>query len=80
MTGSGFVTLTSTLASTGTVPPAGAGILLGVDRFMSEARALTNFVGNTVATLAVARFEKALDLPKARAMLDGKPQASEPLA
>jgi len=80
VTGSGFVTLTSTLASTGTVPPAGAGILLGVDRFMSEARALTNFVGNTVATLAVARFEKALDLPKARAMLDGKPQASEPLA
>lgn len=71
VTGSGFVTLTSTLASTGTVPPAGAGVLLGVDRFMSEARALTNFVGNTVATLAVARFEKGLDLPKARAILDG---------
>lgn len=77
VTGSGFVTLTSTLASTGTVPPAGAGILLGVDRFMSEARALTNFVGNTVATLAVARFEKALDLPKARAVLDGAPAPGE---
>ncbi len=75
VTGSGFVTLTSTLASTGTVPPAGASILLGVDRFMSEARALTNFVGNTVATLAVARFEGALDLERARHALALKPEA-----
>ena len=69
VTGSGFVTLTSTLASTHSVPPAGASIILGVDRFMSEARALTNFVGNTVATLAVARFERALDLERAQRML-----------
>jgi aerobic C4-dicarboxylate transport protein len=69
VTGSGFVTLAATLASTGTVPVAGLTLLLGVDRFMSEARALTNMMGNAVATIVVARWEKELDLERARATL-----------
>ena len=69
VTGSGFVTLAATLAATRSVPVAGLTLLLGVDRFMSEARALTNFIGNAVATLVVARWERDLDLDKARAVL-----------
>lgn len=69
VTGSGFVTLAATLASTGTIPVAGLVLLLGVDRFMSEARALTNFIGNAVATLVVARWEGALDRDHVRAVL-----------
>jgi len=57
VTGSGFVVLASTLAATKTVPLEGLAILLGVDRFMSEARAITNFIGNGVATLVIARSE-----------------------
>ncbi len=75
VTGSGFVTLAATLQSVGTVPVAGLSLLLGIDRFMSEARALTNLVGNAVATLVVARWEGALDLEKARATLEPKPDA-----
>ena len=71
VTGSGFVTLAATLSTTGSVPVAGITLLLGIDRFMSEARALTNFVGNAVATLVVARWEKELDLETAKAVLDG---------
>jgi len=70
VTGSGFVTLAATLAATGNVPVAGLTLLLGVDRFMSEARSLTNFVGNAVATLVVARWENALDLTRAKRVLD----------
>ena len=66
VTGSGFVTLAATLAATGSVPVAGITLLLGIDRFMSEARALTNCVGNAVATLVVARWENELDLDQAR--------------
>ena len=69
VTGSGFVTLAATLSSTGTVPVAGLVLLLGIDRFMSEARALTNFVGNAVATLVVSRWEGELDIAQARAAL-----------
>jgi len=69
VTGSGFVTLAATLASTGKVPVTGLVLLLGIDRFMSEARALTNFVGNAVATLVVARWEGALDVGLARRRL-----------
>jgi aerobic C4-dicarboxylate transport protein len=69
VTGSGFVTLAATLSSTGTVPVAGVSLLLGIDRFMSEARALTNMVGNTVATLVVARWEGELDVEHARRMI-----------
>lgn len=72
VTGSGFITLAATLAATGNVPVAGLTLLLGVDRFMSEARSLTNFVGNAVATLVVARWEDALDLERAKGVLDGR--------
>ncbi|MFM8331670.1 MAG: cation:dicarboxylate symporter family transporter [Candidatus Methylumidiphilus sp.] len=61
VTGGAFVTLAATLAAQDALPVAGLALLLGVDRFMSEARALTNLVGNAVAVLAVARWEKALD-------------------
>lgn len=61
VTGSGFVVLASTLAATRTVPLEGLALLLGVDRFMSEARAITNFIGNAVATLVVARSEGQFD-------------------
>jgi aerobic C4-dicarboxylate transport protein len=71
VTGGGFVTLAATLQSIGTIPIAGLSLLLGIDRFMSEARALTNFMGNAVATLVVARWEGAWDREKARAILLG---------
>jgi aerobic C4-dicarboxylate transport protein len=69
VTGSGFVTLAATLSTTGSVPVAGLTLLLGIDRFMSEARALTNMIGNAVATIVVARWEKELDLDKARELV-----------
>jgi aerobic C4-dicarboxylate transport protein len=78
VTGSGFVTLAATLASTGTVPVAGLTLLLGIDRFMSEARALTNLVGNAVATLVVARWEGALDVARAKSVLAGGEPAPLP--
>lgn len=65
VTGSGFITLAATLAATGKIPVAGMALILGVDRFMSEARAITNFIGNAVATLVVAKWEGALDESKA---------------
>lgn len=61
VTGSGFVVLAATLASTGTIPVASIALILGIDRFMSEARALTNLIGNGVATIVIAKSEKALD-------------------
>lgn len=61
VTGSGFIVLASTLAATRTVPVEGVALLLGVDRFMSEARAITNLIGNGVATLVVSRSEGAFD-------------------
>jgi aerobic C4-dicarboxylate transport protein len=54
------------------VPVAGLALILGIDRFMSEARALTNFIGNSVATLVVAKWCKALDSDKLKAVLDGE--------
>lgn len=69
VTGSGFVTLAATLSTTGSVPVAGITLLLGIDRFMSEARALTNIVGNAVATVVVSKWEKELDVEKAKATL-----------
>ena len=59
--GSGFIVLASTLAATRTVPVEGLAIVLGVDRFMSEARAIVNLIGNGVATLVVSRLEGAFD-------------------
>lgn len=64
VTGSGFVTLAATLASVGKIPVAGLALILGIDRFMSEARALTNLIGNAVATIVVARWEGELDRVK----------------
>lgn len=61
VTGAGFITLAATLAVVPDVPVAGLALILGVDRFMSEARALTNFVGNCVATVVVAKWEGELD-------------------
>jgi aerobic C4-dicarboxylate transport protein len=61
VTGGGFITLAATLASLGTVPVAGIALLLGVDRFMSQVRALTNLAGNAVATVVIARWENELD-------------------
>lgn len=69
VTGSGFIVLASTLAAVGHIPVASIALILGVDRFMSEARALTNLVGNSVATIVVARWEGALDRNKAKAKL-----------
>lgn len=69
--GSGFITLAATLAVVPTVPVAGLALILGLDRFMSEARALTNFVGNGVACIAVARWERELDSERMRDVLDG---------
>jgi aerobic C4-dicarboxylate transport protein len=64
VTGAGFVTLAATLSVVPSVPVAGMALILGIDRFMSECRALTNFIGNAVATLVVARWEGELNLHK----------------
>jgi aerobic C4-dicarboxylate transport protein len=71
VTGSGFVTLAATLAAFPAIPVAGLTLLLGVDRFMSEARAITNLIGNAVATMVVAKWDGALDLERARRILAG---------
>ncbi|WP_374516278.1 dicarboxylate/amino acid:cation symporter [Brevundimonas sp.] len=73
ITGAGFITLAATLAVVPSVPVAGMALILGIDRFMSECRALTNFVGNAVATLAVARWEGTLDRAALAAALGGGP-------
>ena len=72
VTGSGFIVLAATLSAVGSVPVAGLALILGIDRFMSEARALTNFVGNSVATLVVAKWCGSLDGKKLTAVLDGE--------
>ncbi|WP_174278495.1 C4-dicarboxylate transporter DctA [Sphingomonas bacterium] len=69
VTGAGFITLAATLSIVPTVPVAGMALILGVDRFMSECRSLTNFVGNAVATIVVARWEGVLDRDRLRAAL-----------
>ncbi len=61
VTGAGFITLAATMAVVPSIPVAGLALILGIDRFMSEARALTNFVGNGVATIIVSKWEKELD-------------------
>lgn len=82
VTGAGFITLAATLAVVPEVPVAGMALILGVDRFMSECRSLTNFIGNAVATVVVSRWEKALDYERLHAALDGEDAkaAPEPLA
>ncbi|MFS8930618.1 dicarboxylate/amino acid:cation symporter [Cupriavidus taiwanensis] len=70
--GAGFVALAATLASMNKIPVSGLVLLLGIDRFLNEARAVTNLIGNGVATIAVARWEGAIDMQKARDVLDGR--------
>jgi aerobic C4-dicarboxylate transport protein len=70
VTGSGFIVLAATLASVGSIPVASIALILGVDRFMSEARALTNLIGNGVATIVVSKWEDSLDERRMREHLD----------
>jgi|SRR5579859_1707609 len=72
VTGAGFITLAATLSIVPSVPVAGMALILGVDRFMSECRSLTNFIGNAVATIVVARWEGALDREALAAALDNR--------
>ncbi|WP_131784616.1 C4-dicarboxylate transporter DctA [Protofrankia symbiont of Coriaria ruscifolia] len=71
VTGSGFIVLAATLSTVGTIPVAAIMLIFGVDKFMSECRALTNVCGNTLATLVVARWEGVLDKDQMRRALDG---------
>ncbi|KRA62443.1 C4-dicarboxylate transporter [Caulobacter sp. Root656] len=77
VTGAGFITLAATLSVVPSVPVAGMALILGVDRFMSECRALTNFIGNAVATIVVSRWENALDKDQLDAALSGHPIPSD---
>lgn len=72
VTGAGFITLAATLSVVPAVPIAGMAIILGIDRFMSECRSITNFIGNAVATVVVAKWENALNEAKFAAALDGQ--------
>jgi aerobic C4-dicarboxylate transport protein len=76
VTGAGFITLAATLAVIPDIPIAGLALLVGVDRFMSECRALTNLVGNGVATLVIASWEGDLDRDRLREELDRGPPAT----
>ncbi len=82
ITGSGFIVLAATLSAVGGVPVAGLALILGIDRFMSEARALTNLVGNGVATLVVAKWTGDLDMQRLQQGLDAPTltEAQEPEA
>jgi len=77
VTGSGFVTLAATFAAIPTIPVAGLALILGIDRFMSEARAITNLIGNGVATVVIAKWENELDTERMKQVLngDGTPSA-----
>lgn len=72
VTGAGFITLAATLSIVPSVPVAGMALILGIDRFMSECRSLTNFIGNAVATVVVSRWEGTLDTARLKAALSGK--------
>ncbi|MED5618657.1 dicarboxylate/amino acid:cation symporter [Ideonella sp. BN130291] len=75
VTGSGFIVLAATLSAVGGVPVAGLALILGIDRFMSEARALTNLIGNGVATLVVARWTGDLDTERLQRQLNNESDA-----
>jgi aerobic C4-dicarboxylate transport protein len=75
VTGSGFIVLAATLSSVGHIPVASIALILGVDRFMSEGRALTNLIGNGVATVIVSRWEGALDMRKMQSHLNQETEA-----
>jgi aerobic C4-dicarboxylate transport protein len=73
VTGSGFIVLAATLSTVGTIPVAGIMLIFGIDKFMSECRAIINVCGNSLASLVVARWEGVLDQDRARRVLDGEP-------
>jgi aerobic C4-dicarboxylate transport protein len=79
VTGSGFVTLAATLSAAPMLPVAGLALLVGIDRFMSEARAITNLIGNALAAVVVARWDDALDVKQMHRMLDGHEMPGEPI-
>jgi aerobic C4-dicarboxylate transport protein len=80
VTGSGFITLAATLSTVRTIPVEGIALLIGIDRFMSEARALTNLIGNGVATVVIAKWENEFDLERATRVLNGTlPLAENPI-
>ena len=72
VTGSGFVVLAATLSAIPTIPVAGLALIIGIDRFMSEARAITNLIGNSLAAVVVARWDDALDMDQLRRVLAGR--------
>jgi aerobic C4-dicarboxylate transport protein len=72
VTGSGFITLAATLSSVGTIPVTGIALILGVDRFMSEMRSITNLIGNGVATVVVSKWEGEFNATRAESVLNGK--------
>jgi aerobic C4-dicarboxylate transport protein len=76
ITGAGFITLAATLAVVPTIPVAGMTLILGIDKFMSECRALTNIIGNGVATIVVSKWERELDKERMNAELK-HPSADE---
>lgn len=78
VTGSGFVTLAATITVVPSIPIEGMALILGIDRFMSECRALTNFIGNGVATIVVSHWEKELDRGQLAARLAGTEEKSSP--
>ena len=69
VTGSGFIVLAATLPTVGHIPVAAIALIFGIDRFMSEGRALTNIIGNTVATIVLAKWEKEIDMPTAKKLI-----------
>jgi len=77
VTGAGFITLAATLTVVPEVPVAGMTLILGVDRFMSECRSLTNFIGNAVATVVVSRWDNQLDVKRLQAVLDNPHSVSD---
>lgn len=79
VTGAGFITLAATLSVVPSVPIEGMALILGIDRFMSECRALTNLAGNACATIVVAKWDNALDKEQLNAALDGKVSETEVL-
>ena len=72
VTGASFIALVGTLSVVPTIPVAGTALILGIDRFMSEARALVNVIGNGVATIVISRTERELDLDRVNGVLDGR--------
>ncbi|WP_325053060.1 C4-dicarboxylate transporter DctA [Thermomonospora amylolytica] len=78
VTGSGFIVLAATLSTVGTVPVAGIMLIFGIDKFMSECRALTNVCGNSLASLVVARWEGVLDQDRVQRVLNGEDPVPEP--